>query len=68
MTQTFRRYEPDALIHLAAESHVDRSITAAGEFIKTNVVGTYTLLEAARDYWEPLPGSRQSYGLKLVTA
>ncbi len=43
-------FQPDAVIHLAAESHVDRSITGAGEFVQTNIVGTYTLLEAVRGY------------------
>lgn len=47
---------PDAVLHLAAESHVDRSITGPGEFVTTNVLGTYTMLEAARAYWEALPG------------
>lgn len=50
----FERYRPSGVIHLAAESHVDRSIHAAGEFIQTNIVGTYTLLEAARAYWNSL--------------
>ncbi|WP_043447720.1 dTDP-glucose 4,6-dehydratase [Halotalea alkalilenta] len=45
---------PDAIMHLAAESHVDRSIDGPGEFIQTNVVGTYSLLEAARHYWNNL--------------
>lgn len=45
-------YRPDAIIHLAAESHVDRSIHGPADFIRTNIVGTYTLLEAARAYWE----------------
>ena len=49
-------FRPDAIVHLAAESHVDRSITGAGEFITTNVVGTFTLLEAARGYWMGLVG------------
>lgn len=46
------RHAPDAILHLAAESHVDRSIDGPGAFIQTNVTGTYTLLEAARAYWE----------------
>ncbi|HET7798158.1 MAG TPA: dTDP-glucose 4,6-dehydratase [Nevskia sp.] len=54
------RVQPDAIVHLAAESHVDRSITGPGAFIQTNVVGTYTLLEAARAYWRELPGDRQA--------
>ena len=45
------RHNPDAILHLAAESHVDRSIDGPGTFIETNVTGTYTLLEAARAYW-----------------
>ena len=47
----FEQYRPDAVMHLAAESHVDRSIHSPGDFITTNVVGTYTLLEAARAHW-----------------
>ena len=47
----FKKYQPDAIVHLAAESHVDRSIAAPSKFIKTNIVGTYTLLEAALEYW-----------------
>lgn len=46
------QHRPDAIMHLAAESHVDRSIDGPGAFIETNVTGTYTLLEAARSYWE----------------
>jgi dTDP-glucose 4,6-dehydratase len=56
----FHDYKPDAVMHLAAETHVDRSIDAPSTFIDTNVVGTYTLLEAARDYWHALPGERHS--------
>ncbi|QPC43132.1 dTDP-glucose 4,6-dehydratase [Kaustia mangrovi] len=51
--------EPDAIIHLAAESHVDRSIEGPAAFIETNIVGTYTLLEAARRYWSGLPDTRR---------
>ncbi len=47
-------HRPDAIMHLAAESHVDRSIDGAAAFIQTNIVGTFTLLEAARDYWRGL--------------
>ena len=50
----FRRHQPDAVMHLAAESHVDRSIDGPAAFLQTNVVGTYTLLEAARTYCETL--------------
>ena len=48
----FARHAPDAVMHLAAESHVDRSIDGPGAFIQTNIVGTATLLQAARSYWE----------------
>lgn len=50
----FSKYQPDAVMHLAAESHVDRSIDGPAAFIETNVVGTYTLLEATRQYWNTL--------------
>src|SRR6188768_2137117 len=46
----FAKYHPDAVVHLAAESHVDRSISGSDVFVKTNVLGTFTLLEAARRY------------------
>ena len=52
MHRLFREYEPDAVMHLAAESHVDRSIDGPAAFVQTNVVGTQVLLEAARTYWE----------------
>jgi dTDP-glucose 4,6-dehydratase len=51
--------EPDVVVHLAAESHVDRSITGAGEFIATNIVGTFSMLEATRAYWSGLPRASQ---------
>ncbi len=51
--------QPDAIMHLAAESHVDRSITGSADFIATNIVGTHTLLEAARAYWGGLPAFRR---------
>lgn len=51
VARIFGRYRPDAVMHLAAESHVDRSIDGAAAFIHTNVVGTFTLLEAARAHW-----------------
>jgi dTDP-glucose 4,6-dehydratase len=54
MQKTFNHYQPDVVMHLAAESHVDRSIDSPAEFIQTNIVGTYTLLEAARTYWSAL--------------
>lgn len=57
MTRTIREEAPQQIIHLAAESHVDRSITGSQAFIQTNIVGTYNLLEGARAYWESLTGS-----------
>lgn len=60
LKRVFSEHQPDAVMHLAAESHVDRSIDGPGEFIHTNVVGTYTLLEAAREYWSELTGARKS--------
>lgn len=60
MQAIFDEYQPDIVMHLAAESHVDRSINGPGEFIQTNVVGTYTLLEAARAYWSKLSEDKKS--------
>ena len=54
MSEAIKSFQPNAVMHLAAESHVDRSIDGAGEFIQTNVVGTFTLLEATRAYWQTL--------------
>ena len=55
-------FRPDRIMHLAAESHVDRSITGAADFIETNVVGTFTLLEAARQYWNTLePQTKEAF-------
>ncbi len=59
LDRSFAEFKPDAVMHLAAESHVDRSISGPGEFIFTNVVGTYTLLEAARAYWSGLSPEQQ---------
>ena len=56
MARVFAEHAPDRVLHLAAESHVDRSITGPGAFIHTNVVGTYTLLSAALDHWRSLEG------------
>src|ERR1700730_16034920 len=58
LDQLLEGFQPDAVLHLAAESHVDRSIDGTGAFIKTNVEGTYVLLEAARDYWRGLSPER----------
>ena len=54
MERIFKEYKPDAVMHLAAESHVDRSIDGPAEFIETNIIGTYTLLEVTRQYWNKL--------------
>ena len=59
LDRVFKNYQPDAVMHLAAESHVDRSIDGPAEFIQTNIVGTYNLLEAARFYWNDLPLDRK---------
>lgn len=55
-----QKYKPDGIMHLAAESHVDRSIDGPGDFIQTNIIGTYTLLEVARAYWMELPSDKKS--------
>ena len=59
LDRVFQQHQPDAIMHLAAESHVDRSIDGPAEFIQTNIVGTYTLLEAARAYWNELDNARK---------
>jgi dTDP-glucose 4,6-dehydratase len=59
MRDVFERYAPDAVMHLAAESHVDRSIDGPADFIRTNIVGTFVLLEAARAYWSSLSGEKR---------
>ncbi|MEG9544436.1 dTDP-glucose 4,6-dehydratase [Mannheimia sp. HC-2023] len=60
ISEIFCKYHPDAVMHLAAESHVDRSISGAVDFIQTNIVGTYSLLEVAREYWLDLPEPQKS--------
>lgn len=60
VARVFAQHQPDAVMHLAAESHVDRSITGPAAFIQTNIVGTYTLLEAARQYWNGLDAERKA--------
>lgn len=60
LDKLFATYKPRAVVHFAAESHVDRSIHGPGEFIQTNIVGTFTLLEAARAYWGSLEGQAKS--------
>ena len=59
LKRVFVAHQPDVVMHLAAESHVDRSIDGPDEFIQTNIVGTYNLLEVARDYWSTLPETRK---------
>ncbi|HEX2136848.1 MAG TPA: dTDP-glucose 4,6-dehydratase [Microvirga sp.] len=59
MRALIHRFRPDVIMHLAAESHVDRSIDGPGEFVQTNVVGTFTLLQAALAYWRGLDGERR---------
>lgn len=59
VNRVFQQHQPDCIMHLAAESHVDRSIDGPDEFIQTNLVGTYTLLESARAYWQGLPEIRK---------
>ena len=59
VAEAFETFAPDHVIHLAAESHVDRSITAGEAFIQTNIVGTFSMLEAARAYWQALPPERR---------
>lgn len=60
LERVFTEHQPDALMHLAAESHVDRSIDGPAEFIETNIIGTYQLLEATRQYWNQLDEARKS--------
>ncbi|MBY3070460.1 dTDP-glucose 4,6-dehydratase [Rhizobium laguerreae] len=56
----FEEFRPDYVMHLAAESHVDRSITGAADFIETNINGTFSMLEAARQYWQGLPADEKA--------
>lgn len=59
LDKLFKEYQPDAVMHLAAESHVDRSITGPFAFIETNIIGTYQLLEASRHYWNSLEETKK---------
>lgn len=59
MKQAFESFSPDLVMHLAAESHVDRSIYGAADFINTNILGTFTLLEVVKEYWEKLSGDKR---------
>jgi dTDP-glucose 4,6-dehydratase len=68
LRRVFQQYNPDAVLNLAAESHVDRSIDGPGAFIQTNLVGTFTLLEAALKYWRTLDGQeRKAFRLVHVS-
>lgn len=58
--RVFQQHQPDVVMHLAAESHVDRSINSPGEFMQTNIIGTYTMLEHARTYWQSLSESQKA--------
>lgn len=60
VARVFADHAPDAVVHLAAESHVDRSIDGPGEFVHTNIVGTFAMLQAARVHWSALPSDRRS--------
>ena len=60
LRRLFEKYQPDAVMNLAAESHVDRSIDGPGEFIQTNIVGTFTLLQEALRHWRSLSGDKQA--------
>lgn len=60
LSKLFNQHKPDKIMHLAAESHVDRSIDGPAEFIQTNIVGTYVMLDVARQYWSKLPKQKKS--------
>jgi len=59
INRIFEKHQPDAIMHLAAESHVDRSISGPAAFIQTNIIGTYNLLETAKKYWLTLSGEKK---------
>jgi dTDP-glucose 4,6-dehydratase len=65
LSAVFAKHKPDAVMHLAAESHVDRSIDGPGEFIQTNVIGTFNLLQAALAYWRGLPEAAEDGRLDI---
>ena len=68
MDRAFAEFRPDTIFHLAAESHVDRSIDGPGEFIRTNVTGTATLLQAALAYWRTLDdAARQAFRFQHIS-
>ncbi len=61
LERVFNQYQPDAVMHLAAESHVDRSIDGPADFILTNIVGTYNLLDVAKKYWDSIEGDKKDH-------
>ena len=65
LEQAFATFRPDAVVHLAAETHVDRSIVGSAEFVRSNLVGTHALLEAARRYWASLPQQERT-GFRFI--
>ena len=65
MRAAFEQHSPDLVLHLAAETHVDRSIDGPRAFVDSNIVGTFTLLEAARNHWSALPAPRRE-GFRFV--
>ena len=67
MERALAEFQPDAVMNLAAESHVDRSIDAPADFIETNIVGTYTLLQAARKYWETLKANAKALSAFIIS-
>lgn len=67
MKRIFETHKPDAVMHLAAESHVDRSISGPAAFIETNIVGTYCLLEAARQYWLTLDSNKKALSAFIIS-
>lgn len=66
LDKTFAEFAPDAVMHLAAESHVDRSITGSAAFVQTNILGTHTLLEAALGYWERISDRAKKDGFRFL--
>lgn len=67
LARVFTEHQPDCVMHLAAESHVDRSIDGPAAFIETNIVGTYTLLEAARAYWNALTEDKNQRSVFIIS-
>lgn len=66
LNNVFTSFKPDAVMHLAAESHVDRSIDGPAAFIDTNIMGTYVLLEAARSYWNSLDVNKKKISASII--